>query len=132
MGNSRFFQQFCNVVDHGAALTGLHFGRHLDANLGGARSQHCKGFSSFDTRKKNMFVKHQKNKPVYSTAHTRCRLGAATLGSVNEANLTVLYTSFNFMAKEKIYFDSGLQIQDSKDIGKVTSLLLVLKIGGLM
>ena len=23
-----------NVVDHGAALTVVHFGRHLDANLG--------------------------------------------------------------------------------------------------
>ena len=46
------FKQFCNVVDHGAALTGLHFGRHLDANLGGARSQRNTGFSSFDTQKK--------------------------------------------------------------------------------
>ena len=47
-----FFYQFCNVVDHGAAPTGLHFGRHLDANLGGARSQRSIGFSSFVTQKK--------------------------------------------------------------------------------
>ena len=48
------FNQFCNVVDHGAAPTGLHFGRHLDANLGGARSQRSMGFSSFDARKKHV------------------------------------------------------------------------------
>ena len=52
-----------NVVDHGAALTVVHFGRHLDANLGGARSEHCMGFSSFDIQK-NMFVKGQKFKRV--------------------------------------------------------------------
>ena len=49
-----FLNQFCNVVDHGAALTGLHFGRHLDANLGGARSQRSICFSSFDAQKKHV------------------------------------------------------------------------------
>ena len=53
------------------------------------------------TRKKNTFVTHQKINPVQGDAHTRCRLGAATLGSVNEANLTVLYTSFNFNVAHK-------------------------------
>ena len=43
-----------NVVDHVAALTVVHFGRHLDANFGGARSQRVICFSSFDTRKKHV------------------------------------------------------------------------------
>ena len=48
------FLQFCNVVDHGGALTVVHFGHHLDANLGGARSQRSIGFCTFDTRKKHV------------------------------------------------------------------------------
>ena len=53
------------------------------------------------THEKNMFVKHPKIKQIQDSAHTRPRLGAATLGSVNEANLTVLCTSFNFMVAHK-------------------------------
>ena len=58
--------QFCNVVDHGAALTGLHFGRHLDANLGGARSQRSMGFSNCDTKK------HVRETPKNQTCTGRC------------------------------------------------------------
>ena len=53
------------------------------------------------THEKNMLAKHQKVKPVHEAAHTGTRLGAATLGSVFEANLTALETPFYFRVAHK-------------------------------
>ena len=49
-----------------------------------------------------MFVTHQKIKSVHGRAHTGCRRGATSLGSISETNLTVLQTSFDFWSHKEI------------------------------